>query len=262
MSDEKDVFDEAIEAANQKAAKEVALMPKPGEKRPTAHCTWGEGPDVLIVLDGTPLMLHEEAHSFALGKNGFVNQGSMDLTRQQAVELARELLMAAETGKNLDDELIALAEGGQVNDPAQTVDPYTDEPALPAAPLHILEPQMLPQPAQVQTTGHIPPLDNLKPVPPAPMSHQKLPASMDEIAPETLAAIDKAFEIITIAETILERNSDNEGFPGVGFLNSVSAGCSDMMETLKDKGMKGYKATQGQLKALENWERGVRAWNR
>ena len=88
-----------------------------------AECTWGDGPDVLVVLGGTPIMSYEhpinvsksyEGNKVPLNKiprddeklhwcpYGFIRQGSFDLTAEEALELAHQLEMAAFKAKELD----------------------------------------------------------------------------------------------------------------------------------------------------------------
>lgn len=59
-----------------------------------AVCTWGEGPDVLVYFDGTPVVLYEEPDK-ERWKFGKCDKGSFDLTAEEALELARQLTIAA-----------------------------------------------------------------------------------------------------------------------------------------------------------------------
>ncbi len=87
-----------------------------------AECTWGDGPDVLVVLDGTPIMAYEKPVNVAEGRvlldkiprddeklcwcsNGFIRQGSFDLTADQAEALARDLNLAARQARDLDQSI-------------------------------------------------------------------------------------------------------------------------------------------------------------
>lgn len=74
-----------------------------------ASCTWGEGPDVLLVLDGKPLVCYEDPKNDppprGQWKHGYVSKGSIDLTRNEALELAEQLFRAAAACRELDDGL-------------------------------------------------------------------------------------------------------------------------------------------------------------
>jgi len=84
-----------------------------------AECTWGEGPDVLVVLGGTPIMSYEnpvnvsgdrpvtgedtrEDVNLCWSTHGFIRQGSFDLTADEALQLAGDLILAANSAKELD----------------------------------------------------------------------------------------------------------------------------------------------------------------
>jgi len=51
-------------------------------------CTWGEGPDVIVSLSGTELLLMEEPKIVDKWKHGIVNNGQIDLTAEDARKLA------------------------------------------------------------------------------------------------------------------------------------------------------------------------------
>jgi len=71
-----------------------------------ASCTWGDGPDVLITLEDKPFIL------YLISKNrppprgqwahGYVSQGSMDLTADEAFALAHQLYASATAAQELD----------------------------------------------------------------------------------------------------------------------------------------------------------------
>jgi len=84
-----------------------------------AECTWGDGPDVLVVLEGTPIMLYENPVNVSEGKdllkdiprdddklcwctNGLIRQGSFELTAHEAFMLAGSLMSAANVAIGLD----------------------------------------------------------------------------------------------------------------------------------------------------------------
>ena len=61
-----------------------------------AECTWGDGPDVILSLNGTGMILFENPIIEGSGfKYGTVNAGSLDLTAQEAIILGHQLLNAA-----------------------------------------------------------------------------------------------------------------------------------------------------------------------
>jgi hypothetical protein len=66
-----------------------------------AECTWGEGPDVLVILDGTPMVLYEEPKKGTY-VHGTCTQGSLELTAHQVEDLAKQLLRAAARAMELD----------------------------------------------------------------------------------------------------------------------------------------------------------------
>jgi hypothetical protein len=76
-------------------------------KNVKANCTWGDGPDVLVSLDGMPFICHEDPKNDPPPKgqwvHGYVSRGSFDLTQAEARRLAYELLEAAETCKAMED---------------------------------------------------------------------------------------------------------------------------------------------------------------
>ena len=71
-----------------------------------AECTWGDGPDVLVILDGTGLMLYEDPHNDPPPRgqctHGRVTEGSLDLTAAEAENLGIELITAAKQARDMD----------------------------------------------------------------------------------------------------------------------------------------------------------------
>jgi hypothetical protein len=69
------------------------------------HMAWGFGPDVILSLEGTILVLGESPDLF---KNRFVygavTKGGIDLTADQAHELGVALIKAASQAKGLDEK--------------------------------------------------------------------------------------------------------------------------------------------------------------
>lgn len=70
-----------------------------------AECAWGDGPDVLVSLDGSLMILNEGPHDGEAWKHGAVSDGSADLTIDEAEALAGELLAAARQVRSLDELL-------------------------------------------------------------------------------------------------------------------------------------------------------------
>jgi hypothetical protein len=74
-----------------------------------AVCTWGDGPDVVLDLKDDMFVLYEKPE---LGEliapfkgtylHGYVTKGSMDLTADEALQLAAELTSAAQNAKEMD----------------------------------------------------------------------------------------------------------------------------------------------------------------
>ena len=70
-----------------------------------ATCTWGDGPDVLVTLDGKRFKCYEAVQFSKLVDHGFVSRGSIALTRNEALDLAEQLFRAAGAAKDLDDSV-------------------------------------------------------------------------------------------------------------------------------------------------------------
>lgn len=70
-----------------------------------ATCTWGDGPDVLVELKGTPVIAYEKPRHNELPrgdyKHGFIKEGSFDLTVDEAESFAKELMRAAKETRNI-----------------------------------------------------------------------------------------------------------------------------------------------------------------
>ena len=75
-----------------------------------ASCTWGQGPDVLVTLDGAPFMCYENPDQKNRAVHGIVRKGSFELTRNEALELAEQLFRAAAACKDLDDSYAEMVE--------------------------------------------------------------------------------------------------------------------------------------------------------
>jgi hypothetical protein len=69
-----------------------------------AICTWGEGPDVMINLNGTILVLYEEPNMKGF-KYGTIKQGSIDLRLDEAKEFRNILDKAIKEVERMQREL-------------------------------------------------------------------------------------------------------------------------------------------------------------
>jgi len=67
-----------------------------------AECTWGEGPDIILSLNNTAMVLYENPCDLDKWKHGVVKQGSLDLTAFEAHKLAMELLAAVNKVNELE----------------------------------------------------------------------------------------------------------------------------------------------------------------
>jgi hypothetical protein len=69
-------------------------------------CTWGDGPDILITLDGKPFICYEDPknHPPPRGQwvHGYVSKGSMDFTQAEARVLAAQLISAADACRDIE----------------------------------------------------------------------------------------------------------------------------------------------------------------
>lgn len=74
---------------------------KSTHKRLKAVCTWGDGPDVLLVNEGKDYMLYGQVTMRNRYLYGVSHQGSLDLTANEAEGLGRELLEAARQVKDM-----------------------------------------------------------------------------------------------------------------------------------------------------------------
>ena len=68
-----------------------------------AECTWGDGPDVTLSLDGTKMVLRVDPAELDKWVHGTVAGGQADLTSEQARDLARQLIKAADEADRLDE---------------------------------------------------------------------------------------------------------------------------------------------------------------
>jgi hypothetical protein len=66
-----------------------------------ASCTWGEGPDVILDLDGSLMVLYENPHDKEAWTHGAISDGSLDLTAAEAEELGIQLITASKQARDL-----------------------------------------------------------------------------------------------------------------------------------------------------------------
>lgn len=70
-----------------------------------ATCTWGQGPDVLLELDGTGVVCYEDPFNYppprGRYKHGIISQGSTDLTIIEAKALIASLTAAVKKADEL-----------------------------------------------------------------------------------------------------------------------------------------------------------------
>lgn len=71
-----------------------------------AICAWGFGADVLVEIDGTTVVLYEEPANKDRYRHGSVTRGSLDLTADEAEDLANQLQLAAKAARDLDNSYV------------------------------------------------------------------------------------------------------------------------------------------------------------
>jgi len=64
-------------------------------------CTWGDGPDVMLSLDGSIMVIHNDPLDKDAWAHGTVSDGSLDLTADEAEELAYGLIASAKAAREL-----------------------------------------------------------------------------------------------------------------------------------------------------------------
>ncbi len=74
-----------------------------------AECTWGMGPDVMVRFKDQHFILYEKPkhNKPPRGdfKHGFVEQGSFDLTKEEALEFGDKLISAAKYAEELESQI-------------------------------------------------------------------------------------------------------------------------------------------------------------
>lgn len=66
------------------------------------ECTWAEGPDIIVSLNGHSVILYENPKDSNF-EHGIINKGSFDLTKKEAYILAYQLIKAANQATELED---------------------------------------------------------------------------------------------------------------------------------------------------------------
>jgi len=76
----------------------------------TTHCTWGDGEDVMIIVDGSMFVPYEEPWQldppYPQFEHGIITKGSIGLRIDKAEELLRDLTISVAKAKQLDQEWI------------------------------------------------------------------------------------------------------------------------------------------------------------
>ena len=67
-------------------------------------CSWGEGEDILVVLEDHPVLLYENPTDFDRSKYGCIKNGSLFLTAEEAKKLAQELLLLVDVVDELNQK--------------------------------------------------------------------------------------------------------------------------------------------------------------
>jgi hypothetical protein len=84
-----------------------------------ATCTWGEGTDVLLVIEDHIVVAHEEQILRDKFTHGAIKRGSADLTVDQAESLGHQLLNAVQACRELDKSAEEYFKMNQGQDPQQ-----------------------------------------------------------------------------------------------------------------------------------------------
>lgn len=67
-----------------------------------ANCTWAEGPDIMIILNNTRIVLYEDIKLTNNWKHGVCDNGSIDLTVEEAKELVISLQQSIKEVEKLE----------------------------------------------------------------------------------------------------------------------------------------------------------------
>lgn len=75
-----------------------------------AACTWGDDIDVLVTNIDRPYLLYKDVVSTDRWSHGVCMEGSFNLTADEAIKLAHDLLNAAMACKHLEEQAIYYSE--------------------------------------------------------------------------------------------------------------------------------------------------------
>jgi len=70
-----------------------------------ASCTWGDGPDVLVEVKGTNIVLYHDPIGKDRWTHGIISEGSFDMTADEALRFADKLIFAARQAKEIDQSV-------------------------------------------------------------------------------------------------------------------------------------------------------------
>ncbi len=92
-----------------------------------ATCTWGDGPDVLVNLDGKRLMCYENPDNFDKAVHGFISEGSFELNAMEAIDLALQMIKAATGALELNNacDIMAAEKDVPTGNPISSASPFS-----------------------------------------------------------------------------------------------------------------------------------------
>ena len=85
--------------------KQAAVVKEADKKEISVLCTWGQGADVTVLLNGKPLFLLEEPTQRSLTTHGVVFNGDINLTYKDAIKLGAKLMDAGVHALDLEMSL-------------------------------------------------------------------------------------------------------------------------------------------------------------
>ena len=72
--------------------------------------TYGDGPDILVCGDNFSILLMEDPQNLNQTTHGIVRNWQLDLSADEAIALVNDLLMKANTIKQMEEELFSMGE--------------------------------------------------------------------------------------------------------------------------------------------------------
>ena len=72
--------------------------------------TYGDGSDILVCGDNFSILLMEDPQNLNRSTHGIVRNWQLDLSADEAIALANNLLMKASTIKQMEEELFSMGE--------------------------------------------------------------------------------------------------------------------------------------------------------